>query len=228
MNTVIVEPNAYTGSYLVQTIALNLTQPDLSMKSVSEELEDIFDNSSRHFVNNMISLHIEERWLNRVLVSVDNLSILRTRLLTKLTEENFKVLYITYEKDDIIALRKKRHTVEKLDDFDIEKHLSAMSEKMYNFCRADSHPTWEEFKAGDIHPEFLRNPNDIDIVNDPLSDWVYDVPSKNELCHEIKFNSILNGYDIVNDIANFLKVKNITDQKSLLDEYREKFFEVDY
>ena len=45
MNTVIVEPNAYTGSYLVQTIALNLTQPDLPMKSVSTELEDIFTNT---------------------------------------------------------------------------------------------------------------------------------------------------------------------------------------
>ena len=109
MNTVIVEPNAYTGSYLVQTIALNLTQPDLPMKSVSTELEDIFNNTGRHFVNNMVSPHIEEKWLNRALLSVDNLSIICTRLIDKLVDKNYKVLYITYNQDNIDMLRKKRY-----------------------------------------------------------------------------------------------------------------------
>jgi hypothetical protein len=64
MNTVIVEPNLYTGSKLVQTIALNLTQPDLPMKFVSKELDDIFDNSDnsyREFVDVMTSLPLEEK-----------------------------------------------------------------------------------------------------------------------------------------------------------------------
>jgi hypothetical protein len=228
MNTVIVEPNAYTGSYLVQTIALNLTQPDLPMKSVSEELNDIFENSHRHFLNNMVSPHIEEKWLNRALLSVDNLSIICTRLIDKLVDENYKVLYITYNQDNIDMLRKKRHVVDKLDDFDLEEHLSSTTEETYNFCRADSHPTWEEFKAGNIHPEFLSNPNDVNLDDDPLSNWTYNTPDDSKLCCEIKFNSILHGYDIVDNIADLLEVKIRSDQKSLLDEYREKFFEVDY
>ena len=43
-----------------------------------------------------------------------------------------------------------------------------------------------------------------------------------------RLNSILHGYDIVDNIADLLEVKIRSDQKSLLDEYREKFFEVDY
>lgn len=228
MNSVIVEPNAYTGSYLVQTIALNLTQPDLPMKSVSTELEDIFNNTGRHFVNNMVSPHIEEKWLNRILLSVDNLSIICTRLIDKLVDKNYKVLYITYNQDNIDMLRKKRYKVRKLDAFDLEEHLSSMTEETYNFCRADSHPTWEEFKAGNIHPEFLSGPNDVNLDDDPLNDWTYNTPDDNKLCCEIKFNSILHGYDIVDNIADLLEVKIRSDQKSLLDEYREKFFEVDY
>jgi len=141
---------------------------------------------------------------------------------------NYKVLYITYNQDNIDMLRKKRYKVRKLDAFDLEEHLSSMTEETYNFCRADSHPTWEEFKAGNIHPEFLSGPNDVKLDNDPLNDWTYNTPDDNKLCCEIKFNSILHGYDIVDNIADLLEVKIRSDQKSLLDEYREKFFEVDY
>ena len=231
MNTVIVEPNLYTGSKLVQTIALNLTQPDLPMKFVSKELDDIFDNSDnsyREFVDVMTSLPLEEKWLTETLFLIDNLSVVRTRLLNTLIKENNKVLYITYNKQDINLLRKKRKVVDQRDSFDIEEFLSSMSEETYNFCRADIHPTWDEFKAGTVHPEFLIGPDDVDIVNDPLSQWTYNTPDDNKLCREITFNSILNGYNIIDNIADLLGVKVAIDQKPLIDEYREKFFEVDY
>jgi hypothetical protein len=84
--------------------------------------------------------------LTETLFLIDNLSVVRTRLLNTLIKENNKVLYITYNKQDINLLRKKRKVVDQRDSFDIEEFLSSWAEETYNFCRADIHPTWDEFK----------------------------------------------------------------------------------
>lgn len=224
MDTVIVEPNEFCGSYLIQVISANLLYPDLELTTVDKnQLDSMMKNDLK--VKYTISSENDERtWLLSILPELENLSLIKTRLLDQLVIENKKVLYITYDLDDIDLLKKKRKIVQ---PFDIKKFLSDMTEESYNFIRGADYPDWSEFCAGNVHPELVKEPDDVEWERDPLNQWKYNIPDSGSTC-KITFKKVLNGYDLIEDIAKFLEVNIIHDQKSLIDDYRNKFFEVDY
>ena len=240
MNTVIVEPNKYTGAYLVQSIALNFLQPNLKLKTVSKDTDKIINNSASSQILYTSSQEEQFKELGVVLSKTNNLSIIHTCLIDRIIDFNRRTLYITYDDSDIEVLKQKRKVVDKYDEYDVDKFLEEMTEEHYNFCKGSSYPSWEEFKQGNIPSELLRHPNEVDWANDPLNQWKYNSYDANWLnqdtitIKEIKFKNILEGYDILDEIIDFFQIKIVArdqvkeDQKPLIDDYRNKFFEVDY
>lgn len=224
MDTVIVEPNEFCGSYLIQVISANLLYPDLELTTVDRnQLDSIIKNNFK--VSHIISKN-ERKWLLSILPELDNLSLIKTRLIDQLVIENRKVLYITYDMDDIDLLKKKRKIVQ---PFEVKKFLSQLTEESYNFIKGADYPDWSEFCAGNVHPELVVEPDDVEWERDPLNQWKYNIPDFGSDCLlKITFKQVLNGYDLIEDIAKFLEVNIIHDQKPLIDDYRSKFLEVDY
>lgn len=128
-----------------------------------------------------------------------------------LVEVGRKVIYITFTQDDLdeIVYRSNKKTQVNLKD-----------RNTYTLLAGESWPPYEEFLAGALIPETQQQ---WVVTRQHYDHWEYNLPQDKINTLEVKFSSIISGYELIDDIANFMNIENYTKEKlvNLLDRYRQ-------
>ena len=168
------------------------------------------DRSARPLDTSLDSLIQEYQYLNNL--TDFEIMIGHFRNLVLLQQLGKKIIYIEFNAHNKEEINRRKNR--KVSNRKINKEV-------YNMLSGDSWPTWEDYRSGVIVPELDSNIAGINGNND-LDDWYYIIPSNCDNLCKISFDEILDGYEFVNKLVNFLNVSQFDEQKiyNMIDIYR--------
>jgi hypothetical protein len=228
----VVQPNACHGGALVLTLLDNLLNPESQVSSVNKtKFEHVpvapWDSDDQKKERDWLDIRVLEYVYMKVnlmpkesTVTPENSMVVTRQVSYLVKKSNFKVIYITSDEGDSDYLAKKQQLCYPQS---IDQYLSNLTEDAYNFIKGDSYPSYSEFKNGNIHPELYNQS-----FENYYTQEFYVLPDDRTMTLEVKFHDILNGYELLEKISDFVGYKFVTDQQPLIDNYRKNFLTVDY
>jgi hypothetical protein len=187
----------------------------------------ILDDGSVHSLNSKISSYLSGRLLDNSIDSLIqeynvinsmgevDLALGHFRNLSLLQQQGKKVIYIefqSYHKEEIYRRLHKKVS-----------NKEVLTKETYDMLAGADWPSWEEYQTGAEVSEL--DPLGVGLKQkDDLGEWYFILPVNQTNICKITFDEILRGYELVDKLADFLKITDVDKDKirAIINEYRGK------